>query len=345
MSAAELRQAVADGGRFVVFQYCISVIVMSFKRSSPIIFVRKGEGTFAKGIPYSLISLVAGWWGIPWGPVWTLITLAQNVSGGKDVTAPVLAALGVSGPAAPVPPPMPLSPTEAAALEEREARKTLYLRLGLGALALVILFGVYAVYKIYEVGKAAARNAPRSDYYSANSRIAPGGTGDGGNNDTAKQMASNMTTFLKAYREKVISQAGEKGFMDENDRFMTFCYLREDRCVFLIHVPELRRFSAGAKQSLADGAWLIGQKLASKGGQRLRLAVALKGISMYDRVLVGESLPGNAEQASVQPIIYEGFNCEKNIVPWFASPSGGAPNPTGVANSQTNLEQQPAGVK
>jgi hypothetical protein len=28
MSATDLRQAVADGGRFVIFQYCISIIVM-----------------------------------------------------------------------------------------------------------------------------------------------------------------------------------------------------------------------------------------------------------------------------------------------------------------------------
>jgi hypothetical protein len=279
--------------------------------------------------------LLAGWWGIPWGPVWTLVTLGQNVSGGKDVTAPVLAALGVpvSATPAPVPPQISASPTEAAALAEREARKTLMLRLGLGALALMILFGAYAMFRIYQVGRASAQNAARSDYYSANSQIAAGGAAAGGNTDTAKQMASDMTRLMKAYRDKAISHAAEKGFMDENDHFMTFCYLRQDRCVFLIHVPELRKFSAGAKQSLADGAWLVAQRLvsASNSGQRLRLAVALKGISMYDRVLVGESVPGSAENGGVKPIVYEGFNCEKQIIPWFASPSDPTNQPAGAA--------------
>src|SRR5262245_39735051 len=63
LSVEQLRQAVADGGRFVVFQYCISVVVLSFKRSSPIFFVRSGESAVVKGLPYCLISLVAGWWG------------------------------------------------------------------------------------------------------------------------------------------------------------------------------------------------------------------------------------------------------------------------------------------
>jgi len=54
MSVADLQQAVAAGGRFVRFQYCVSVLVLSFKRSSPIMFVPPGESSFAKGLPYTL---------------------------------------------------------------------------------------------------------------------------------------------------------------------------------------------------------------------------------------------------------------------------------------------------
>src|ERR1043166_2584893 len=106
-SIAELQQAVAAGGRFVVFQYCISVLILSFKRSSPIMFIPAGESAFAKGLPYSLISLLAGWWGIPWGPIWTIMTFAENCGGGKDVTAPILAALGCANvPPIAAPPPI-----------------------------------------------------------------------------------------------------------------------------------------------------------------------------------------------------------------------------------------------
>jgi len=99
MTPAQIQEAVVQGARFVIFQFCVSVLVMSFKRSSPICFIRPGKGAFGKGAPYTLISLVGGWWGIPWGPIWTLTTMATNISGGKDVTRQVLAAHGLPMPA------------------------------------------------------------------------------------------------------------------------------------------------------------------------------------------------------------------------------------------------------
>src|SRR5258706_4514526 len=80
MTAAALREAVAQGGRFILFQYCFSVFVMSFKRSSPIFFIKADESVFAKGAPYSLVSLFVRWWGIPWGPILPLTRLASNIS-------------------------------------------------------------------------------------------------------------------------------------------------------------------------------------------------------------------------------------------------------------------------
>src|SRR5260370_14027051 len=95
MMPEDLQQAVAHGGRFVLFQFCISVLILTFKRSSPIIFVKPGQSTVVRGLPYSLISLVAGWWGIPWGPIWTISTLVTNLGGGKNLTGEVMQALGV----------------------------------------------------------------------------------------------------------------------------------------------------------------------------------------------------------------------------------------------------------
>jgi hypothetical protein len=42
-----------------------------------------------KGMKYTAISLIMGWWGIPWGPIYTCKSLYMNLSGGKDVTAKV----------------------------------------------------------------------------------------------------------------------------------------------------------------------------------------------------------------------------------------------------------------
>jgi hypothetical protein len=93
MSAQDLHDAVARGGRFVVYQYCISVLVMSFRRSSSVHFVPPGASAAKKGAPFTLLSLVAGWWGIPWGPIWTISTVFKNSSGGVDVTSGVMQAI------------------------------------------------------------------------------------------------------------------------------------------------------------------------------------------------------------------------------------------------------------
>lgn len=81
---------VQQGAKFVMFQYCISVLVMTFKRPSDIYYIRPGETAFMKGLPFTLLSLVAGWWGIPWGPIYTIQALVVNSGGGKDVTAEIL---------------------------------------------------------------------------------------------------------------------------------------------------------------------------------------------------------------------------------------------------------------
>lgn len=85
----EVNQEIMQGGRFVVYQYCISVIVMTFRRRSKVFFIRAGKNAAARGLPYALISLLLGWWGIPWGPVYTIQSLVRDLSGGKDVTEEV----------------------------------------------------------------------------------------------------------------------------------------------------------------------------------------------------------------------------------------------------------------
>lgn len=93
LTMPEIYQEVSHGGRFVVFQYTISVIFITFRRSSNIIFVKSDEKQAVKGLPYTLLSLFLGWWGFPWGPIYTIQTLVKNMRGGKDLTSEVLVAM------------------------------------------------------------------------------------------------------------------------------------------------------------------------------------------------------------------------------------------------------------
>jgi len=89
----QISTELAQGAKFVVYQYTISIIVMTFKRSSDIYFIRAGENATVKGLPYTLLTFVLGWWGIPWGPIYSIGSLVTNLGGGKNVTQEVLQAV------------------------------------------------------------------------------------------------------------------------------------------------------------------------------------------------------------------------------------------------------------
>ena len=89
----ELKRELENGARFVVFEYCISIIVMTFRRSSDVYFIRSNEATIKHSWGFTLLTLVLGWWGIPWGPIYSIASLFTNISGGKNVTAEILTAI------------------------------------------------------------------------------------------------------------------------------------------------------------------------------------------------------------------------------------------------------------
>ena len=108
MTPDELRHQIDLGGRFVYYKYTISVLVLTFRRSSGVYFVKPGESRVVKGLGWTALSLLLGWWGVPWGPIWTIGSLWTNLHGGEDVTTQVVNSFRPSQGAAPGnPPPMP----------------------------------------------------------------------------------------------------------------------------------------------------------------------------------------------------------------------------------------------
>ncbi len=98
LTIEELDKEIAEGGKFVYYQYTVSVLIMTFKRNSDIYFVKSKQKSAIKGLPYTLASAVLGWWGIPWGPIYTVQTLSRNINGGLDVTPQIMSALVAAPP-------------------------------------------------------------------------------------------------------------------------------------------------------------------------------------------------------------------------------------------------------
>ena len=93
-SREEIEEQLQRGAVFVMYQYCISIIFVTFKRPSAIYFIPVGGSRFIKGLPFTALSLVFGWWGFPWGPIYTIGSLARNSAGGLDVTDSVVTSYG-----------------------------------------------------------------------------------------------------------------------------------------------------------------------------------------------------------------------------------------------------------
>jgi hypothetical protein len=99
MSPDQLRFEIQRGAKLVRYQYCVSLLVITFRRSSEVHFIPAGESAVGKGLPWTLLTLVAGWWGIPWGPIFSIQALITNFKGGKDLTAEIGAAMNRPAPA------------------------------------------------------------------------------------------------------------------------------------------------------------------------------------------------------------------------------------------------------
>ena len=56
-------------------------------------FVKKGESALKYAWSYILLALFLGWWGFPWGFIYTPWALFVNFTGGHDVTEDILRAI------------------------------------------------------------------------------------------------------------------------------------------------------------------------------------------------------------------------------------------------------------
>lgn len=96
MTGAEIVEELNRGGRFVVFETCISVVYFTMQQPSKVLFLKNGDRGTRHALPCTILSLLAGWWGIPFGPIGTIGAVITNLSGGRDVTEKVLQHLAMT---------------------------------------------------------------------------------------------------------------------------------------------------------------------------------------------------------------------------------------------------------
>ena len=94
MSIDQLRADVSRGGKFVMFPYTISLLVITLRRSSAVTYIAPGQSSFSKGLPYILTSLVLGWWGFRGGSFIRRSRYSQHCGAGGKMTGEVMSQFG-----------------------------------------------------------------------------------------------------------------------------------------------------------------------------------------------------------------------------------------------------------
>ncbi len=75
--------------RKIRYQYVISTITSTRRRRSRVFEFEATDGWFKRfsiGLPYSFMSIILGWWGFPFGIMFTPVAIFRNTIGGEDVT-------------------------------------------------------------------------------------------------------------------------------------------------------------------------------------------------------------------------------------------------------------------
>ena len=95
LSTDQLRQEIERGARFTRYDCVVSLLFVTFRFQSRIHLIRNDWSMFIRGYLYTLITLVAGWWSFPWGPIDTVLSIWANLNGGWDSTSEIEAMLPV----------------------------------------------------------------------------------------------------------------------------------------------------------------------------------------------------------------------------------------------------------
>jgi hypothetical protein len=96
LTTAQIRSEVSQGGKFVFFRYTISIVIVTYQRTSDIYYIQPGASTISHSWVFLLINLFLGWWGFLWGPIYTIGGIYNNLSGGTDVTAKIMSEMNQS---------------------------------------------------------------------------------------------------------------------------------------------------------------------------------------------------------------------------------------------------------
>lgn len=211
-----------------------------------------------------------------------------------------------------------------------------YILLGCGFFALMFAAALaVVVYRVVTVAKdfineaekgviaVAESSSGATKFRAANSQIVSfDGEVGFGNSEDAIKLARAFSQQIGEAREDLFTQRKKPAKFSLSDgNFLVFCQLDGDRCTFLVHVPDLRKFDKDAKKFLGVLAWATAQGVVRSAELETKptsLAVGLRGIMLYDRVIIGALATADKDPSEAIIIEEEGDKDKYLLYSFFA---------------------------
>lgn len=226
--------------------------------------------------------------------------------------------------------------------------RVLLVLLGIFVFCVVLVVGFvgYRIYQGIQYARAhpgLLRDSGRTEFHLADNLILTDhGTNGFGNNPTAAEMAGHFSRALKVLREGFFTKSGKSSTLTQVEgQFITYCQLNPDSCVFLVHVPELRKFDEDAKSNLAEIAWMSAQTILrdSTNPPPKTVVVGVKGLMLYDTVMIGDFVDHDTPGHDGIKTRSSGFNGEQLLYTYFAPPTNSL---TADTTNPTSTPEKPA---
>jgi len=297
---------IRKGGRFRAAIYCFSILILTFRRSLDVRYVPAGKCNAGPAALGSFITVLFGWWGIPWGPIYSIGALIANFNGGKDLTKDILAAR--------------VGEAEAKNFLARSEKSRA--TVGLWTLRAAILLGPGLIMALL-VGGAAMSTKQHADrlandpsfsaYHEFIDSLSPAGAG---NTQQARDTALRIAQAVDAVVEE--SLEGEDGAGASRSDCSAACYESAKGSLVLVRVSAMKEFTAEAKQDIVDMVWtLAAATLASPENAGRTLTVGVGGRYLWDGARSGP-LSGAGEEVA-EPEVTVASGAEGHLSGAFAA--------------------------
>jgi hypothetical protein len=162
-----------------------------------------------------------------------------------------------------------------------------------------------------------------------------------GNTDDARARAAKFSKLFGQMRELLFTKARASGAPSlSQGHFITHCEMRPGRVAFLVHVPDLRKFTAEAQDQLFRVAWAAAQAaITDLPREKTELGVGLRGALIYGEVGAGP--------ASVDKPTQRSESSTDLLLPFFtgAVASATAATPSSSAPAASTADPATAGPR